>query len=68
MAEDLGRRGQAADVEGTELGVAGTGLVETHAIDDVLEELGVAGPEVIYIDGSEDHGPLAGPSCSWKGA
>ena len=45
MREQLLGRRHVADVERPELGVAGTGLVEPHPVDDVLEEFGIPGPQ-----------------------
>src|SRR5688500_6011727 len=45
MVEHFSRGEDIADVEWPELGVAGAGFVEPHAVDDFLEELRVAGPQ-----------------------
>ena len=39
------RRRDVARIERAEFGVAGRGFVEPHAVDDLLEVLGVGGPQ-----------------------
>ena len=45
VRENLGGRGHVAGIERPELGVAGRGFVEPHAVDDFFEILRVGGPE-----------------------